>query len=411
MSHRPVIQHLCNATVVSGKGSAVAYSQQTVVLNDDRIEWVGPIEAAPQRPEGTIVHDLSNKFLLPGFMDCHVHLWKMKSTPAAQLLEEPAALAQYKSVANMAATLDAGVTMVRDMSGVDYSAVLAVERGYVRGPNLIVAISAIGPTGGHSDSRALSVPFGQYGVPGLHPNIADSPQEAVKVARELIRLGAGVIKVMATGGVWSPRDAPEDIGLRVPEMAVIVEEARIRGLFVAAHAQGAEGIKNALRAGVKSIEHGYLIDDEGIELMLEHDAYLVPTLLSGTTPPDPARATPYAFAKKNKIRAQLQENVAKAIAAGVNVALGTDSGVAAHGQNLKELGLMVDLGLSPARALAAGTSEAAYLLGQEAERGTIEAGKIADLVVTAVNPLSEIHGLGNPAAILTVFQSGEMVKS
>ncbi|WP_217136211.1 metal-dependent hydrolase family protein [Leucobacter chinensis] len=410
MSERQARTFLTNATVVDGDSIEV-HQQFTVIIEDECIVWVGPSAEAEAPGAADTEIDLTGKTLLPGFMDAHVHLSSTGGLNPASTLHEPETMGIYRGVWNLGVTLDAGVTMVRDLAGTDYSAVLAVQQGLVRGPNIVTAVSAVGPTAGHSDFRTLSVPFGYHaGRDGVLPNIADDVTEAKRVSRELIRVGAGVIKVMATGGVWSPRDAPEHVGLGIDEMHAIVQEANNRGIYVAAHAQGAEGIKNALRAGIKSIEHGYLIDDEGIELMLEKDAWLVPTLTTGTTPPDPKKATPYAVEKKNRVRAQLQENVSKAFAAGVKVALGTDCGVVPHGQNLREIGLMVDLGLDPMTAIQAGTSSAARLLGVHETRGVIRQGMIADLAVTSINPITNPHGLGDPANITHVFQAGKQVK-
>lgn len=409
MSGDAVRTFLTNATVIDGDSNE-SKANHTVVIEEGLISWVGPAADAPAKNEGDAEVDLTGKTLTPGFMDAHVHLSSSGGLNPANALHEPETMSIYRGIQNMNVTLDAGITMVRDLTGTDYSAVLAVEQGLVRGPNIVAAISAVGPTAGHSDFRTLSVPFGYHPARGTLPNIADDVTEARRVSRELIRVGAGVIKVMATGGVWSPRDAPEHIGLGIDEMRAIVEEANNRGIYVAAHAQGAEGIKNALRAGIKSIEHGYLIDDEGIELLLENDAWLVPTLVTGTTPPDPKKATPYAVEKKNRVRAQLQENVAKAFAAGVKVALGTDCGVVPHGQNLREVGLMVDLGLDPMTAIKAGTTSAAELLGVQESRGAIRTGYIADLTVTTIDPIADPHGLGDPANISHVYQAGVRVK-
>ena len=396
---------LTNATVIDGTGSAPR-SDHSVVIVDGLIDWVGPTSQLPELGAEVLTHDLGGATLLPGFIDTHVHLSSDGSLNPAAYLHEPDTMPHYRAVRNARRTLDAGVTGLRDLSGAHFSLAMALEQGIVPGPRLVVAIHAMGPTGGHSDSRTLSVPFDCHPVNAQASKLADGEDGARKLAREILRMGAGALKVMATGGVWSPRDAPEHDGFTEAEMRAVVEEATNKGVYVAAHAQGANGIKNALRAGVMSIEHGYLIDDEGIQMMLDNNAWLVPTLLTGTTPPDPLKATAYAVEKKNRVRAQLEQNVSKAFAAGVKVAMGTDSGVVAHGQNLKELGIMVDLGLDPMKAIVAGTSEAAKLLCIDHLVGTIETGKRADLVVTAVDPLANIHALGDPAAITLVLQDG-----
>ncbi|RJT88975.1 amidohydrolase family protein [Cryobacterium melibiosiphilum] len=397
-----------NATIIDGTGAAPR-PRQSLVVRDGVIEWMGPHSELPNLPDDTEFVDIDGATVLPGFMDVHVHLAMDGSLNPAGYLHEPDALLHFRGVRNARRTLDAGVTTVRDLSGSDYALAMAVEHGIIAGPRAIMAIHAMGPTGGHSDSRTLTVPFDCHPAGAHFGKTADGEDAARKLTREILRMGAGVVKVMATGGVWSPRDAPEHDGFTEKEMRAVVEEATNKGVYVAAHAQGANGIKNALRAGIKSIEHGYLIDDEGIQLLLDNDAWLVPTLLTGTTPPDPTKATAYAVEKKNRVRALLEENISRAFAAGVKVALGTDSGVVPHGQNLRELGIMVDLGMDPMRAIVAGTTEAARLLGLHDEAGSIEIGKRADLVVTAANPLTDIHSLGDPQNISLVIQNGTIV--
>jgi imidazolonepropionase-like amidohydrolase len=218
-----------------------------------------------------------------------------------------------------------------------------------------------------------------------------------------------VIKVCATGGVNSPSDQPEDEGLTVEEIATVVDETRRhRGRPIAAHAQGAQGIKNALRGGVTSIEHGYLIDDEGIDLMLQKEAFLVPTL--STFDVEREHFTPAAFEKKQRMAEAAMERLSEAVRRGVTVALGTDSGVGPHAQNLRELGHMVKLGMSPLEAIRAGTLNAARLLGLGESLGTVEPGKTADLVVCDGDPIADISVLGDPANVVLVMQDGRVAK-
>ena len=396
---------LTNVRVIDGTG-ADARDNQTIIVKDGIIEWIGPSAEARQVDDSITVLNLVGQTVMPGFMDCHVHLASGEDLNPAFTLHEPPTMGPYRAVRHMRRTLDAGVTTVRDLSGVDYSAVLAVEQGIVAGPRMVVAIKALSPTGGHGDARTMSVPMGEVPSGSM---LVDSPAEARRHTRELMRSGAGVIKIMGTGGVWSPRSSPEHVGMTVEEIRAVVETAESRGIKVASHAQGAQGIKNALNGGVKSIEHGYLIDDEGIQLMLDKDAWLVPTLSTGTTPPPPT-STFYQAEKKNRVRGQLQENIAKAFAAGVKVALGTDVGVIPHGTNLRELGLMVNLGLSPMQAIVAGTSEAAKLIGVDDLVGTLEAGMAADMVVTDVDPLKNIGALSENDQIKIVIQSGRVIK-
>jgi imidazolonepropionase-like amidohydrolase len=308
----------------------------------------------------------------------------------------------------MRETLHAGVTTARDLGGIDAGYRDAVARGLIEGPRLHVALRLMSHTGGHADFR---LPSGYDPSALLDPfsELADDPAQVRVATRRLLREGADVIKVCATGGVNSPSDQPEDEGLTVEEIAAVVDETRRhRGRPVAAHAQGAQGIKNALRGGVTSVEHGYLIDDEGIDLMLEKSAFVVPTL--STFHVEREHFTAAAYEKKMRMAEAAMDRLGEAVRRGVKVALGTDSGVFAHGQNLRELGHMVKLGLSPLEAIHAGTLNAAQLLGLDESLGTVEPGKIADLVVCDGDPVADIDVLGDPANVMLVMQEGRLVK-
>ena len=383
----------------------LAQHETTIIVDNGKFSWIGPDDAAQPSSEAQVI-DAHGRYVLPAFTDVHLHLAHSGNINPASMLNEPPSVKNFHAAANMALILNSGVTTVRDLSGVDTGVSYAVDHGIVPGPRVIAAVQALGVTGGHTDRRPLCIPFNDYSQAGS--GIVDTVDAARQRTRELLRVGAGVIKVMATGGVWTPRDAPEHVGLDTDMMRAIVEEADKRGVLVAAHAEGTQGIKNALRAGVKTIEHGYLIDDEGIQLMLDHDAWLVPTLLTGTTPPSET-AAPYARDKKNAIRQQLPAHIGRAFAAGIKVALGTDSGVVPHGRSLRELGLMVDFGLPPKRALNAGTLQAAAILGRD-DLGAIAEGMAGDLVLTQVEPLGDIHGLGDPDNIEVVIKQGRVVK-
>jgi imidazolonepropionase-like amidohydrolase len=314
----------------------------------------------------------------------------------------------FERAQRMRTTLQAGVTTVRDLGGIDAGYREAVARGLIDGPRLQVAVRLMSHTGGHADFR-LPSGFDPSALLGPFSELVDTPAEAREATRRLIREGADVIKVCATGGVNSPSDQPEDEGLTEEEIAAVVDETRRhRGRPVAAHAQGAQGIKNALRGGVTSIEHGYLIDDEGIDLMLEKGAFLVPTL--STFHVDMGVFTPEAIDKKRRLADAVDERLGEAVRRGVKVALGTDSGVFPHGQNLRELGYMVKLGLSPLEAIAAGTLRSAQLLGVDASLGTVELGKTADLVVCDGDPVADIDVIGDPSNVVMVVKDGRIAK-
>jgi imidazolonepropionase-like amidohydrolase len=239
--------------------------------------------------------------------------------------------------------------------------------------------------------------------------IVDGPDEMRRAAREIIRAGADQIKVCTSGGVLSPRDDPRHGHFRDAELDVLVEEADAAGIPVMAHAQGAPGIKSAIRAGIRSIEHGIFLDDEAMEMMLERGTWLVPTLVAPQGVLDAAAAgaavPPASLRKARELIGVHREAVTKAIAAGVKVAMGTDSGVTHHGQNLRELGLMVECGMSPLQALLATTRSAAELMRVDGDLGTIETGKRADLVVVDGDPF-DYSDLGD--RVRAVYQDGRL---
>jgi imidazolonepropionase-like amidohydrolase len=255
--------------------------------------------------------------------------------------------------------------------------------------------------------------FGGY--PGNPLGICDGRVEVRKKVREVLRAGADFIKVCSTGGVMSPTDHPEFTQFTQAELEVMVEEAAFRrGTKVMAHAQGNEGIKNAVRAGVHSIEHGIFLDDEAIELMLQHGTYLVPTLLAPLAVLEMAEREgsmpEHAIRKSKEVIEIHRESIKRAFQAGVKIAMGTDAGVMAHGQNLRELGLLCEIGMSPMEAIMAATQTAADCLEWSEQVGTIETGKWADLVLTDIDPLKNIHALENPDHVVMVFKGGKIVK-
>ena len=263
-----------------------------------------------------------------------------------------------------------------------------------------ISIVMLSQTGGHGDDwypSGAEVPF-MIAHPGRPSGLVDGPDEVRRKVRELVRAGADVIKVATSGGVLSPRDDPRHAHFRPPELVALVEEATAAGIFVMAHAQGADGIKNAVRAGIRSIDHGIYLDDEAIELMKERGTWFVPTLVAPQGVIDAAAAgvplPPAVVDKANRVVEIHRSAFRRAVEAGVRIAMGTDSGVTPHGRNLRELALMVDGGMTPLAALEATTRSAAQLLGVDGQLGTIEAGKIADLVavsgdITDVSTLSD----------------------
>ena len=398
-------------TLIDGTGG-VPVTDAAVVVEGRTIVYAGPAAGAPASPPGERVVDLGGRVLLPGFFDTHVHLGMEDSRELLNnTLDRTRSLHAFETGDRMRRTLAAGVTSVRDLGGADAGFRLAQERGLVRGPRMSVALRLMSHTGGHAD---FTLPSGvSLQECGGHTvaEIVDSVQEARVAARRLMRDGADVIKVCATGGVSSPSDTPDDEGLTVEEIAAIVEEAgRHGGRPVAAHAQGAAGIRNAVRGGAASIEHGYLVDDEGIDMMLERGTFLVPTLSTFDFEDRLHLMTPKAVETKRALADRTFERVSEAVRRGVRVALGTDAGISPHGSNLAELRHLVGVGLSPMAAIVAGTRDAAALVGAADTLGTVEAGKTADLVVCDGDPLVDIALLGDPERVVMVVQDGEVVK-
>jgi imidazolonepropionase-like amidohydrolase len=360
--------------------------------------------------DGDTSYDADGSVVLPGLFDCHVHLL-LHDLDTWQIVQQPISYRFYQAVGHLQATLETGITTVRDAAGADLGLKSAVEQGIIRGPRVQLSLVMLSQTGGHGDYWMPSgVSAGLLPHLPHHPSgVVDGPDEIRKTVRELLRAGADVIKVAATGGVLSPRDDPRHGHFRDHELAVMVEEADAAGVPVMAHALGAAGIKAAVRAGVRSIEHGVYLDDEAVELMLENDAFLVPTLSAGRGVLRSAEAG--TSMHEETLRKQLHasqshaRSFALALDAGVRIAMGTDAGVTPHGDNLWELELMVEGGMTHAQALVASTRSAAELLGLSDELGTIEPRKRADLVVVRG---TELNVLGLRERISAVFKDGRL---
>ena len=393
--------------VFDAAGAAPTAATADIVVEDDRIVEVGP------GLDGDVAVDCSGTTLVPGLFDCHTHvmisqfdLWKMAQTPFS--------LQFFEAAKNLEATLRIGITSIRDAGGADLGVKTAVEQGLVDGPRMQISLTMLSQTGGHADrwmvcGGQFPSPFGMT-HPGKPGAIVDGPMEMRKKVRELIRGGADVIKLAASGGVLSPRDDPRHGHFRDDELEAAVEEATAAGRWVMAHAQATDGIKASIRAGIRSIEHGIYLDDEAIGMMLDNGTYLVPTLLAPRGVIEAAAAganvADESLRKAEMVIGEHDDSVSRAVAAGVKVAMGTDSGVTPHGQNLRELGLMVDRGLTPAQSLVATSRTAAELLGVDAELGTLEPGKRADIVMVDGDAL-DVDGLGE--RVRAVWKDGHQV--
>jgi imidazolonepropionase-like amidohydrolase len=348
--------------------------------------------------------DAAGLTVMPGFFDCHIHASTSPTQSALDGIVEAESAKTLRAVPHLRDTLLAGVTTARDLAGADSGFRDSIAEGVIPGPRLLIALRILSITGGHGDSRAVNGLVLDSG-PGAGA-IADSPEGFLRATREVVREGADWIKIAATGGMGSPRSHPEGGGLSEAEMRVVVDEADRHGVAgVAAHAIGTRGIAAAVRAGVRSIEHGYLVDDDAIAEMIARGTYLVPTLSTLTRPLAPGTA-PWVAAKRRTTVERAGERLRAALAAGVPMALGTDAGIVAHGENLRELALLVEYGLTPMQAILAGTANAARMNRIHDEVGTIEVGMRADLVGTRVDPLVDIAALAAPHAMALIVQAG-----
>ena len=375
-----------------------------LAVEDGWIKVVGP------GLDGDASVELDGRAVLPGMFDCHTHIVS-DGVDFLRDLETPFSYWFYVAIGTMRRTLAIGITTVRDASGADMGIKRAVADGLVAGPRLHIAIAPISQTGGHGDGWLLSgIDITPPSYPGFPYGVVDGPDEIRRRVRELVRAGADQIKVFTSGGVLSPRDDPRHGHFRDDELAVLVAEASAAGLHVMAHAQGAPGIKAAVRAGIRSIEHGIFLDDEAIAMMIEEGTWLVPTLMAPQGVLDAAgagAAIPAASLRKARELIDVHRaSVRRAISAGVKVAMGTDSGVMPHGRNLHELQLMVEAGMTPLDAMLATTRNAAELMGVEAELGTLEPGKRADLVAVEGDPF-DYADLGD--RVRAVWQDGRLV--
>jgi imidazolonepropionase-like amidohydrolase len=405
-----------NGTLIDGTGRPPVRNA-AVLVEDNHIRSVGRADSISRPVNDVVEVDAQGGFILPGLIDSHVHLM-FEIGDMRQAVVRPFSLNFYRAIPFLRKTIEAGVTTVRDAGGADQGVKQAVDQGLILGPRMQISITALGITGGHSDgwmpSGAAYNLFPDY--PGNPNGICDGVEEVRKKVREVLRAGAEVIKICSTGGVLSPTDHPEFTQFSPEELAVIVQEARYRrNTRVMAHAQGGEGIKNAVRAGIHSIEHGIYLDDEAIDLMREHGTYLVPTLLAPLSVLEQAESSPgampeYGVRKAHEVIEIHRDSIAAAYRAGVKIAMGTDAGVMPHGTNLRELGLMCGIGMSPMEAIVATTQTAATLLGWQDKIGTLEPGKLADVIITRTDPLEDIRSLEVADNIPVVIKDGQIVK-
>jgi imidazolonepropionase-like amidohydrolase len=366
-----------------------------VIVEKDRIKAVGSGLAVPA---GATVIDLGDATLLPGFIDCHTHqsgeLTSNWYKALVDDLRQTAAERALRASVHTRRTLDAGFTTVRDLGaseGVDIALRNAIDAGAVAGPRMLVAGDSLGSRGGHCDETGFTPNrFGyETGVAQGVAVGADGFRDAVRYA---VKYGADVIKVCATGGVLSLGDAVDTPQLTDEELKALVDEAHRLRKRTAAHAHGAEGAKAAIRAGIDSIEHGSFLDDEALRMMKEKGTWFVPTAMAVRHVASLMDSFPPEIQAKGRLAGEAHHAaLRKAIQMGINIALGTDSGVSPHGKNAEEFGLLVDHGMTPAAALKAGTSNAAKLLNLENTVGTLAPGLRADIVAVPGDVLEDIR--------------------
>lgn len=387
-------------------------ANMTIIVEKNKIVAVENGFSKPGSGDRSI--DLKNKTVTPGWMDMHVHL-EGETNPNFYLEKftlNPPDLA-FNSVGIAERTLMAGFTTVRDLggTGVNISLRNAINAGKIKGPKVYTAGKAIGTTGGHAD------PTNGYrkdlmGDPGPEDGVINSPEDGRKAVRQRYKDGADLIKITATGGVLSMAKNGQNPQFTEDEIKEIVTIAKDYGFTVAAHAHGAEGMKRAIRAGVNSIEHGTLMDDETIELFKKYGTWYVPTITAGESVSDSAKKTGYypaiVAAKAIVIGAQLKSTFAKAYKSGVKIAFGTDAGVFKHGQNWREFGYMIEAGMPAMEAIKAATVNAAELLGVKDEVGSIQTGKLADIVAVDGDPLKSPLVFGK---VVFVMKDGIVYKN
>jgi len=388
-------------------------SPGVLVAADGKILGVGPQASIPPGAETV---DLGDATLLPGFIDAHTHLsgeyiedWRqgfldhLRKTVAEQALD---------ATENLRNTLMAGFTTCRDLGGADFIDVglrNAVRDGKIVGPRMLVATHAIGATGGHCDSGGIR--YGLIKETGIEQGVANGAEAVRNAVRFNVKYGADVIKTCATGGVLSLTDDVDTPQLTQAELDALVDEAHALRRKTAAHAHGATGAKRAIRAGIDSIEHGTFLDDEALEMMRARGTYYIPTLMApswlGQQLEKGVYMPPEIAAKVRAAVAGIDATFRKALAQGVRIGLGTDAGVYPHGRNAGEFALMVKLGMPPVSALKAGTLVDAELLGVADRLGSLEKGKIADVVAVPGDPTVDI---AQTAKVLLVMKEGVIYK-
>ena len=395
----------------SEKGEMI--SNMTVIVSDKKIKEVRKGFKTPKKDDDIVI-DLKDSTVMPGFIDLHVHIeseYNREKYMNAFTAEE--SQIAFSSLKFAKRTLMAGFTTVRDLggSGVNISLRNAINKGEVIGPRIFTAGKAIGTTGGHADptngwKKSLA------GDPGPRQGVINGVDEARKAVRQRYKDGADVIKITATGGVMSIAKNGENPQFTLEEIKAICETAKDYDMIVAAHAHGDEGIQRAVRGGVKTIEHGTLLSEESMRLMIEYGTYLVPTMTAGKEVAAKAKIPGYynelVVPKALAIGPKIQNTTAKAYRAGVNIAFGSDAGVFSHGKNAKEFRYMYEAGIPVNECLQAATIVNSKILSVDDEIGQIKEGFTADIIATRLDPTKDVKTLEN---VIFVMKDGEVYKN
>ncbi len=375
-------------------------NEMSVTIEKNKI--TGLVKGYVPGTPGDRVIDLKNRTVMPGLMDMHVHLEQEygRNRQVERFVLNPADVA-YKSVGYAETTLMAGFTTVRDLggggAGVNISLRNAINNKLIKGPRVYTAGKSVATTGGHAD------PTNGYrkdlmGDPGPEDGVVNGPEDCMKAVRQRYKDGSDLIKITASGGVLSVAKSADNPQFTEKELVAIVETAKDYGFKVAAHAHGAEAMKRAIRAGVNSIEHGTYMDDEAIALFKQYGTYYVPTIIAGKSTADSAKIAGYypemVTAKALVVGLSIQNTFAKAYKSGVKIAFGTDAGVFPHGKNWLEFVYMTEVGMPAMEAIQSATVAGADLLGVSNILGSIETGKLADIIAVEGNPLIDITSMG-----------------
>ena len=398
---------LVGATLIDGTGG-LPLDDSAVLLDGERIVAVGPRGAVDIPPHAEEV-DLTGLTLMPGLIDTHDHLADKNYTLLSRWeIEEPASLAHLKTAKAIEDSLAAGYTTIRDAGGLDAGFKQAIAEGLLNGPRLLTAVSIISPTGGIGDRVAPSGHRTAYATDPMRPiGVANGPEAVRSMVREMVRVGADVIKFATTGGASSRQGhGPKDIAFGPDEVKTLVDEAAAQGKLTMCHALGGPGLRMCVEAGVGSVEHGcYLADDPDLlKMMADNNTFFTPTWevyeFHSTI------SAPHVKARAEALFHTHQDSLHKAVEAGAKITAGTDAGGFVHGDNAREIELMVERGLSPMQAIQTATGWAAECIGLDKEIGTVEKGKQADLLAVAGDPLKSVSVLRDKEAIKLVMKGG-----